>query len=794
MKLIFTSLLVSTFVGLQVSAVETPEAVDLGLSVKFASNVLSVSQQGSFSSFYFGETEPPAAMNSPYSLEGVDLGSDISGTLYDAAHVILGREWRMPTEGEIQELIDKCVFEVATVDGRQGWTVTGTTGNSIFICSTGTSQGKPTGSYWTSTVNIDQMLFPKRAAMIMSLKGEELQLKRHEIGAFSLAILPVLNERQGKLVESLMVNADSINLKEGSTGHVYPRITPFDAADKDVKFTSSKADVATVSGTGLITAIAPGTAEITVETVDGSGISAVCRVTVEAKPVVERKVDLGLSVQWAAFNVGASTPSEAGDYYGYAEAVTRQNYNRYDYSHYEGWSFKFPADPIGGTEYDAATVAWGGNWRTPTKDMIQELIDNCMVENVTEDGVSAFKFTSKINGNSIIIPKAGFMDGTMNYKDGAYIWTTDIKNPESFSPRAYCLSVMGSSVRVMEKDPYMGLNIRPVYFEVPEFEGLGIECDADLSDLYAGQSVTLKAVAKPAGAVLPTDDLWWECTKDDIIEFGGGDTKSTSVFALAEGTETITLHHGAFSASVTLDIKELCPTAGDEVDMGAGYLWSGCNLGAAEPQQEGNIYWWGLTEPQQPEALHEHVFPNGIDITGNPQYDPVTAELGGAWTCGTREQWNELLSGSRKKLIRYKGTSGYLLTSKTNDNSIFLPITVDKPVYAGNRWEVKGQKIYMTGTPSDDAGYARGFVAKDLASNVATVNKITTSNFAVRPVRPVSGSVGIGSIESEGSVVDVFDILGVSVLRGVTGDKLGQLEPGIYVVRTADGKSFKVKL
>lgn len=198
-----------------------------------------------------------------------------------------------------------------------------------------------------------------------------------------------------------------------------------------------------------------------------------------------------------------------------------------------------------------------------------------------------------------------------------------------------------------------------------------------MSDLYAGQSVTLKAVAKPAGAVLPTGDLWWECTKDDIIEFGGGDTKSTSVFALAEGTETITLHHGAFSASVTLDIKELCPTAGDEVDMGAGYLWSGCNLGAAEPQQEGN---------------------------------------------------------------------------------------------------------------------ARGFVAKDLASNVATVNKITTSNFAVRPVRPVSGSVGIGSIESEGSVVDVFDILGVSVLRGVTGDKLGQLEPGIYVVRTADGKSFKVKL
>lgn len=37
-----------------------------------------------------------------------NIGSEISGTDYDVAHVLLGGKWRMPTKADVQELIDNC--------------------------------------------------------------------------------------------------------------------------------------------------------------------------------------------------------------------------------------------------------------------------------------------------------------------------------------------------------------------------------------------------------------------------------------------------------------------------------------------------------------------------------------------------------------------------------------------------------------------------------------------------------------------------------------------------------------
>ncbi len=65
------------------------------------------------------------------------IGSNISGTEYDVAHVKWGENWRMPTETEIQELCDRCTWTWTTFNGVNGYEVVGPNGNSIFLPAAG---------------------------------------------------------------------------------------------------------------------------------------------------------------------------------------------------------------------------------------------------------------------------------------------------------------------------------------------------------------------------------------------------------------------------------------------------------------------------------------------------------------------------------------------------------------------------------------------------------------------------------------------------------------------------------
>ena len=123
-------------------------------------------------------------------------------------------------------------------------------------------------------------------------------------------------------------------------------------------------------------------------------------------------VDLGLSVKWATCNVGASKPSDYGDYYAWGETSTKSSYNS---DNCETWN-KSIGD-IRGTSRDVAHVKWGGSWRMPTKAEFDELCnsDNCTWTWTTQGGHKGYKVTSKKNGNSIFLPAAGWRLGTSLY-------------------------------------------------------------------------------------------------------------------------------------------------------------------------------------------------------------------------------------------------------------------------------------------------------------------------------------------------------------------------------------------
>ena len=242
-------------------------------------------------------------------------------------------------------------------------------------------------------------------------------------------------------VTGVSLDNTSLSITEGDTKALKATVTPSNATDKSLSWSSNKTSVATVSSSGTVTAIAPGSATITVKTNDG-GKTATCSIIVtKFTPTmsVPQAVDLGLSVKWASFNLGASEPEGNGDFFawGETEPYYKPGYARsknpvwkagkeagYEWTSYKwckgtGNTLTKYCDNIGfgynfHTDYyttltrqdDAAHVNIGGKWRIPKKEEMEELLNDCSWVWTTVNGVNGFRVTGP-NGNSIFLPTVG---------------------------------------------------------------------------------------------------------------------------------------------------------------------------------------------------------------------------------------------------------------------------------------------------------------------------------------------------------------------------------------------------
>ena len=140
------------------------EAVDLGLSVKWANMNLGASKSSDYGTYYaWGETKPKkyyswdtyawSKGNAQYLIKySPSDGKTQLEASDDAARANWGDDWRMPTQKEIKELRDKCTFTNTLQNGVKGCTVTGPNGNSIFLPYAGIQFRPVYGYYWTSTL------------------------------------------------------------------------------------------------------------------------------------------------------------------------------------------------------------------------------------------------------------------------------------------------------------------------------------------------------------------------------------------------------------------------------------------------------------------------------------------------------------------------------------------------------------------------------------------------------------------------------------------------------------------
>lgn len=162
-------------------------------------------------------------------------------------------------------------------------------------------------------------------------------------------------------------------------------------------------------------------------------------------------VDLGLpsGTLWATCNVGASSPEGFGDYYAWGETESKSNYSEETY-HWPNYSL----------DNDVAHVKWGGKWRIPTVEECEELIAQCVFEEVFEGNTKGARFKSS-NGKSIFLPTAGEYEETslsgVGYR-GLY------RTSSEWEAAVYALYFESGIVGVLGWGDYIkGYSVRPVF-------------------------------------------------------------------------------------------------------------------------------------------------------------------------------------------------------------------------------------------------------------------------------------------------------------------------------------------
>ena len=644
---------------LQSQAPAVEEAVDLGLSVRWSPKKLVATttyegQEYTFTHFGWGDVSGFNQTDSlryfPVLHPTVNITGDENR---DIAKKLWGDEWRLPNDKEVQELLS-CTWSWDADKG--GYTVTGKNGNSIFIEAAGQrvlediNDQSLIGYYWTGVFNKDDD--EKAYALSFDSTNKTLEAVRRSLG---LTIRPVYGKAKLEVsTTTQMLNYRDEYVSVDSTMAKFQFVFTLtgnieQAGDHGLLWGESGASLEIggsgshkVSATGAlsegdnsweytITGLTQGT-RYKVRPfllIDGTPKYGDEFIFSTAARFPEPKyVDMGTSVRWAEWNMGAQEAADFGLYFGWGDvAGDMTSTNPYDYA--KGFN---AADKTikGNPKYDVAALRWGGKWRMPTEAELLELAENSTWtrENrysATGQRVSGYLVTSKISGNSIFLPAGGYYEGTQADRVNSYAlyWSADFDTSDAL-PVYYRMN--DSPIRKTNAK-YMRTLIRPVY-----------ELSTDPSNYNGGE--------------------------------GGGTTPDTpDVPDQPDQPDT--------------PVK---PSAGKAVDLGLSVKWANYNVGATSETDAGYYIQWGETGPREDNdyskasyVYYDSSTSSYIDIgrqfNADDDYskDAARQQWGGTWRVPTEAEMSELWLECTWTWTTKNGIDGFEIKSKKNNNKIFLP-------------------------------------------------------------------------------------------------------------------------
>ncbi|MBO5664078.1 MAG: InlB B-repeat-containing protein, partial [Bacteroidales bacterium] len=426
-------------------------------------------------------------------------------------------------------------------------------------------------------------------------------------------------------------------------------------------------------------------------------------------------VDLGLpsGTKWASYNLGSAEPypsnADYGNYYAWGEISPKNDYSWETYQHgTQNALFKYTTSPDydadgyydGRTQLsasdDAAHAAWGGNWRMPTREEMNELKQHCTWIETTLDGAKGYRVKGP-NGRSIFLPAAGAIDGqsAIHTGVGGSYWTSTLN--ESPNNGAICCS-FGSTVGIYYSSRDFGYSVRPVLSDKAPAEYHSIQFNPN------GGSGRMEPLVVEQGfyASLPVCTFTHANSSVAFKEWNtqaGGEGVSYANTTTIEPYQDMTLYAQWATPEVTVSVSGNY-NGYDYVDLGlpSGTMWATSNLGSSAPESYGNYYMWGDTRPvdvnggSYTAGLDNYPYYKDGRYTKYLMYQPESGgnidkkmkltsgddaahmTMRGHWRMPDLDDIEELLNNCTRQYTSINGVNGLLFIGP-NGNSVFFPCT-----------------------------------------------------------------------------------------------------------------------
>ena len=317
----------------------------------------------------------------------------------------------------------------------------------------------------------------------------------------------------------------------------------------------------------------------------------------------------------------------------------------------------------------------------------------------TSNTITSTQWPTLEQHGAVFLPMGGYRNGTTVNSVGelCFYWSSSCNG----SGTTYSVGIFDSSVNSSYNDnPRFGNAVRLVCQSNPRVRTIGVS-EVTTSGATVSGEVDFTGTVQTRGVCWNTTG---SPTVNDNYYYAG--TGKGSYTAQLTGLEPKTTYHVRAYAKIgnvyrygnelTFTTASDCIAGGHEyVDLGlpSGLLWATCNVGADNPEDYGDYFAWGETQPKDYYNWSTYQYCNGSNTTLTkycnnssygyngfvdnqttlfPEDDAATANWGSGWRMPTKEEWQELYNNTTVTWTTQNGVNGRLFTA-SNGNGLFLP-------------------------------------------------------------------------------------------------------------------------